>query len=215
MKKLLVFFLLITFHFANAQKDVKIGTQIWMVENLNIGVFNNGEKIPKAQNIKDWKKAGENKSPIWCYYNFDDKNAQKYGRFYNWYVIDDPRGIAPKGWHIPSFEEWNALLKVFESKNVKVNETLQKCFKNYGGYLYDGDSSPWFYDRGKVSYFWSSDFNTEFESNIVLFDKESVPHILDRDYSSKSHGLYIKCIKDSDNKINNREKQNSKKNDDF
>ncbi|MBK7522649.1 MAG: fibrobacter succinogenes major paralogous domain-containing protein [Saprospiraceae bacterium] len=33
----------------------------------------------------------------------------KFGKLYNWYAINDPRGLAPQGWHIPNDEEWTTL----------------------------------------------------------------------------------------------------------
>jgi uncharacterized protein (TIGR02145 family) len=57
----------------------------------------------------DWIKAGKNKQPAWCYYDFDPFEGSKYGKLYNWYAVNDARGIAPKGWHIPSHNEWVTL----------------------------------------------------------------------------------------------------------
>jgi uncharacterized protein (TIGR02145 family) len=90
-------------------KSVKIGTQIWMTENLNVSTFRNGEPIPEAKTEEEWVKAGENKQPAWCYYNNDPKNGAKYGKLYNWYAVYDSRGLAPAGWHIPTDAEWTTL----------------------------------------------------------------------------------------------------------
>ena len=89
--------------------SVKIGTQTWMTENLNVDRFRNGDLIPEAKTDEAWKRAGENKQPTWCYYNNDPANGEKYGRLYNWYSVNDSRGLAPKGWHIPSDDEWSTL----------------------------------------------------------------------------------------------------------
>ena len=48
-------------------------------------------------------------STAWCYYNNDPANGKKYGKLYNWYAVNDPRGLAPKGWHIPTDSEWTML----------------------------------------------------------------------------------------------------------
>jgi uncharacterized protein (TIGR02145 family) len=90
-------------------KSVKIGTQTWMTENLNVSTFRNGDPIPEVKTNEEWKKAGENKQPAWCYYDNDPKNGAKYGKLYNWYAVNDPRGLAPAGWHIPTDEEWTTL----------------------------------------------------------------------------------------------------------
>ena len=73
-----------------------------MSKNLNVSRFRNGEIIFEAKTIEEWEKAGENKTPAWCYYNNNPTNGAKYGKLYNWYAVNDIRALAPKGWHIPS-----------------------------------------------------------------------------------------------------------------
>ena len=98
-------------------KSVKIGNQTWMTENLNVDRFRNGDLIPEAKTDEEWKKAGENKQPAWCYYNNDPKNGLKYGKLYNYYVISDSRGISPLGCHIPSENEWRELIFFLDQKS--------------------------------------------------------------------------------------------------
>lgn len=90
--------------------EVAIGDQIWMVENLNVDRFRNGDPIPNAVKVKEWKDAWENKQPAWCHYKLDPANGAAYGKLYNCYAVMDPRGLAPEGWHIPSIEEWDRLI---------------------------------------------------------------------------------------------------------
>ena len=71
-------------------QSVKIGTQVWMTKNLNLDKFRNGDPIPKAETFEQWKKAGDNKQPAWCYYNNDPANGVKYGKLYNWYAVNNP-----------------------------------------------------------------------------------------------------------------------------
>ena len=87
-------------------EEVKIGNQIWTSKNLDVDKFNNGDIIPEAKTVEEWKTAYKNRKPAWCYYDNDTTNGVKYGKLYNWYAVKDPRGVAPKGWHIPSKEEW-------------------------------------------------------------------------------------------------------------
>jgi len=89
--------------------EVTIGSQVWMVDNLNLAKFRNGDAIPYAKTAEEWEEAGQNKQAAWCYYDNKPENGTKYGRLYNWYAVNDPRGLAPKGWHIPSDDEWTLL----------------------------------------------------------------------------------------------------------
>ena len=88
-------------------KTVKIGNQLWMAENLNLDKFRNGDPIPQAKTIEEWHKAGENGKPAWCY-NFYFVGEKKE-KLYNWYAVNDQRGLAPQGWRIPSNEDWIVL----------------------------------------------------------------------------------------------------------
>ena len=90
----------------NPIKIVTIGTQVWMTKNLDVAAFRNGDLIPEAKTDDEWNKAGANKQPAWCYYNNDPANGVKYGKLYNWYAVNDPRGLAPEGYHIPSDKDW-------------------------------------------------------------------------------------------------------------
>ena len=90
-------------------KSVKIGTQTWMAENFNASTFRNGDPIPEAKTKEDWEQAGKEGKPAWCFYENDPKNGAKYGKLYNWYAVNDPRGLAPVGWHIPTDVEWTTL----------------------------------------------------------------------------------------------------------
>lgn len=90
-------------------QTVTIGKQVWMNKNLNVDKFRNGDPIPQVKTNKEWEKAGDEGKPAWCYYDNDPANGDKYGKLYNWYAVNDSRGLAPKGWHVPSDEEWTIL----------------------------------------------------------------------------------------------------------
>ena len=90
-------------------ETVEIGNQRWMVKNLNLSHFRNGDSIIEVKTNEEWKKAGDNGQPAWCYYDYDPSNGVKYGKLYNWYAVHDERGLAPFGWHIPSDDEWTEL----------------------------------------------------------------------------------------------------------
>lgn len=90
-------------------KSVKIGAQIWMAENLNTDTFSNGEVIQQARTSEEWHMAGLKRQPAWCYYKNKQRYGAKYGKLYNWFALNDPRGLAPQGWRIPTEEDWKEL----------------------------------------------------------------------------------------------------------
>ena len=90
-------------------EEIKIGNQIWMKSNLDVETFRNGDSIMQATSFQQWSESMESKQPVWCYYDYDATNGEKWGKLYNWYAVNDPRGLAPVGWHVPSDNEWELL----------------------------------------------------------------------------------------------------------
>ena len=94
-------------------KSIQFGSQNWMAENLSVSTFRNGDLIPQAQSDEEWQEAGFNKQAAWCYYNLsiDSLNIEvkKYGKLYNSYALNDPRGLAPEGWRLPTEGDWGTL----------------------------------------------------------------------------------------------------------
>jgi uncharacterized protein (TIGR02145 family) len=94
--------------------SIKIGNQTWMLKNLDVDTFRNGDAIPEVKTEEEWIREGKKKQPAWCYYDNDSTNGEKHGKLYNWYAVNDPRGFAPTGWHIPTNEEWTILTNHLE-----------------------------------------------------------------------------------------------------
>lgn len=105
-----------------ASSEAEIGDQIWMTQNLNTVSFRNGDPIPHAQSNDEWREAGDNREPAWSYYNNDPENGERFGLLYNWYAVNDPRGLAPEGWRIPDDEEWTALVNYLGGEETAVTE---------------------------------------------------------------------------------------------
>jgi uncharacterized protein (TIGR02145 family) len=171
----------------------------WTSKNLDVDKFRNGDIIQEAKTDEEWELAGINGTPAWCYYDNDLDNGLKYGKLYNWFAVNDPRGLAPLGWHVPSNDEWlelenllgNEAGKKLKSKNGwedSVNGTDLIGFNAIpGGYRY---SSFFTYIR-KGAFFWSA---TE------SYNTSPWCHFLDTDNGSftlhKSSGASVRCIRD-------------------
>jgi len=87
-------------------QTVTIGSQVWTSKNLNVSTYRNGDVIAQVQDAKAWKNLT---TGAWCYYDNNASNSTKYGKLYNWYAVHDPRGLAPKGYHIPTDADWTKL----------------------------------------------------------------------------------------------------------
>ncbi len=86
---------------------VIIGNQEWMAENLRVTRYNNEDVISTGLSNAEWESTTEGAYAI---YNNDDDMLQAYGKLYNWYAVDDSRGLCPQGWSVPSDADWTALV---------------------------------------------------------------------------------------------------------
>ena len=91
----------------NVYQTVKIGDQWWMAKNLKVTRYINGDSIPKVTDNSTWRDLS---TGAYCAFNNDNGNVDTYGLLYNWYVVGDSNNIAPAGWHVPTSEEFMALL---------------------------------------------------------------------------------------------------------
>lgn len=120
-------------------KTVKLGNQLWMVENLNVSKYRNGDPIPE---IRDDDKWGETDIGAWCCYNNENENEERFGKLYNWYTVNDPRGLAPEGWHIPSDSEWKELEVYLGMSQKEIDKTGWRGM-NEGCKLKEKGTSHW------------------------------------------------------------------------
>ena len=154
----------------NVYHTVTIGTQVWMVENLKVTKYNDGTPITKiTDNSWDELTTGG-----YCNYDNTESYATTYGRLYNWYAVETGK-LAPKGWHVPSKEEWSTLIVFLGGNNIaggklkakgstwaSPNEgaTNEEGFSalpggdrsGYGGFGSDGGH----YSMGEYGVWWSS-----------------------------------------------------------
>lgn len=194
-------------------KEVIIGTQVWMAENINVDKFRNGDLIPEAETEDEWEWAFLNKQPAWCYYergpwwgyqDNDPSNRPKYGKLYNWYAVNDSRGLAPSGYHIPTDEEWTTLVNYLGEENAghKMKSTIRWINNDNGdnssGFSglpggYRGNAGSFLYIE-EFGHWWSSTENgTYYASHRVLKYQNG---ILQEGFQDKGDGLSVRCLKD-------------------
>ena len=188
----------------NVYHTLKIGEQIWMVENLKVSQYTNGDIIPNVKDSTDWVNA---KTGAWCFYNNDLENNIKYGKLYNFYAATDKRNIAPLGWHIPTYDDWRILSDYLdESKFVESNinnipkwlnnDSIKENINSFNAILAgsrfgSGDSE--FSTIGDMTYWWSSE-QTSFGGAIVKCIMANYANAFVQ--TSRYTGASIRCIKD-------------------
>jgi hypothetical protein len=142
-------------------------------DDLKVTKYNNDDPIPLAVSDEQWREFGENKIGAFCVTGRGDY-------LYNWYAIDDKRGVAPEGWYIPSDEEWNDLEEQLLDNPV------------YGGYR---SSNGTYNYVGGYSDFWSSTVSsgTSAWGRKLNYGTSGVS----RSSTTKSYGFSLRCVKDN------------------
>jgi uncharacterized protein (TIGR02145 family) len=131
----------------NEYQTIMLGNQVWMAENLKVTHYNNGDPIPTGISNGEWQHDNVELLEFGAYAIYDDDpaNADIYGNLYNWYAVDDERGICPEGFHMPSDEEWMILemylgMSYDESQDLWFRGTDQGSQLAWGRNLWFGDS---------------------------------------------------------------------------
>ncbi len=120
---------------------VGIGTQCWFKENLRSDNYRNGDAIPGNLTDGQWTSTGSGAQAV---YNNDPANLATYGRLYNWYAVNDSRGLCPVGFHVPTDSEWMTLEMALGMTSAQANSTGWRG-TDQGSKLKasSNDSPPW------------------------------------------------------------------------
>ena len=214
MKKTVIIFALLCFIETVSAKNpgidtttpkASVGAFQWMTKNLDVSFYRNGEPIAQVTDPTAWANLT---TGAWCYYNNDSTQGKTYGKLYNWYAVNDPRGLAPAGWHIPSDAEWTALENSLGGSLVagaKMKEAgiLHWTTPNTGA----NNNSDWtglpggcravngFFSSIEDNGFWwsSSESNT---SLAILRILAYTGGRISKSYGYKYYGYSVRCLRD-------------------
>ena len=99
---------------------VKLGSKIWMRENLRTALFRDGTPIKTGLDKKEWEAT---KAPAVTYYDGDASNRTAMGALYNWHAVTETTTpLAPKGWQVPSADDWRAVVKYLDPNGFMPDE---------------------------------------------------------------------------------------------
>ena len=169
---------------------IKIGSQEWAMEDLKVTKFRNGEDIPLVTDNDEWAKLD---TAAYCV-------TSRGNYLYNWYAVNDPRGLCPTGFHVPTDDDWTILENFLggssvAGKKMKTNawdvtnssgfSALPSGFRHYDyGYFNDGDYS---------GYWWSS---SAYGADLAWFRfLYSVDDDVHRSASYLRYGFSVRCLK--------------------
>lgn len=207
----------------NIYKTVVIGGQEWMAENLKVTRYRDGSPIPTGLDAKQW---AETTLGAYALYPFsqtegihsDQEMIDSLGLLYNWYAVDNPKGLCPEGWKVPDDNDWKTLERTIGMDGADIDEAnwrgevaallmgkqgwntseVLTPLDEYGfnalpvGARYPDGS----YKRlGTYAYFWtSSPSGTQGGKGIrrlITYDKVSI----NRSNRPASEGQCIRCVK--------------------
>ena len=188
----------------NVYKTIKIGSQLWMAENLKVAKYRNGDAIANISDNSPWSNSS---SGAWCNDNNDAKNNNPYGKLYNWYTVNDSRGLCPTGWHVPSDSEWTILSNYLGGEAVaggklketgtthwyspNVSATNESGFSALPGGTRDNSNGD-YNGMGNTAYSWSS---KEFDSGNAWSRSLSYYYAgIYGSYRSKHYGFSVRCV---------------------
>ena len=185
-----------------------LDTSNWVSKNLDADHFRNGDVIPEAKTAEDWRIACESKIPAWCYFDNDPENGKKYGKLYNRFAVNDPRGLAPDGYHIPTNDEWTDLENLLGEEAGKKLKSKNGWEDNLSGidligfnalpagYRIDGFH---FDGIGKYTHFWCAENdNNESSTRILGYDFGDVRKGNIVYNHNEPVGFYVRCVLDKD-----------------
>ena len=202
---------------------VLIGDQCWFAENLRSENYENGDAIPANLSDSEWQNTTSGAVAVYgedagCQNSSPDIDAcdpaqslEEYGRLYNWYAVDDARGLCPSGWHVPTNGEWTVMtdhLGGVSGAPIQMQTTygwyngangtnssgfsaLPGGQRNFGEYL-NSD----FINSGLEGNWWSASphNNGLARARLLYFDLVYLLNFV----SDKREDLSIRCIKDSE-----------------
>jgi len=202
----------------NVYQTVKIGDQVWMAENLRTTRYHNGDAIPTNLDNTQWQNTTSGAYANYLHgsvygINSDAEMVAAYGKLYNWYAVDDSRGLCPEGWHVPTDTEWTTLVNNLGGRYVaggKMKSTLTEPNQhprwsspnpdvtNESGFsaLPGGsrDSNGYYLGVGSFGYWWSSteDVADDAWSRFLYYYYSNVF----RYYYYKQYGFSVRCLRD-------------------
>ena len=199
----------------NVYETVQIGDQLWMAENLKVTKYNNGGEIPTGYSNEEWVGLITGAYEVYPLNSTGNVStcegdcAEVYGNLYNWFAVDDERGICPEGWHMPSDGEFvvleehlgmNVACQLAGNSDLWLDGYLEDHFKFGtsgftalpGGFIY----SVGIQGLSTNGYFWSSTGSTEGGAIAVNRSLHYNTTYVTRGNEHGYYGCSIRCLKD-------------------
>ena len=206
-------------HAGYTYETIDIGGQCWFAQNLRSTTYANGEVIPSTLTDSQWNNANAGATTIYgeddgCTNYSPDIDScdplvalEEYGRLYNWYAVDDERGLCPMGWHVPTQSEWQSLISG-QGGSSSAGEALKSTY----GWSYSGqgtnasgfsgmpggkrqDGSGYYTSAGDKGIWWTS---TPYSSLARYVELKFNSNGVTQSYSDREEGYSVRCVLDAE-----------------
>lgn len=178
----------------------------WDENNYSGTTFRDGTAIPQITNDFAWWNAT---TPAWCWYNNDSSTDSVYGKLYNWYAVNDPRGFAPQGYKVPTEKDWNNLVGCLGGSGVaggKLKSTdfswgspnvgaTNESFMNVRGVGVRRGTDGGFGSNGDETFFWTSTSYSSSNSISVKINRYDTNVLVSPNWSN-NYGFSVRLIKE-------------------
>lgn len=124
----------------NVYQTIKIGDQVWLAENLKVTHYRDGSPISHVTDRYEWLDL---ETGAYCAYDNNESYAETYGYLYNWYAITGSHNIAPKGWHVPTDNDWKELEMYLGMEQGRADNTGWRGAGKEGGKLKEAGTTHW------------------------------------------------------------------------
>jgi uncharacterized protein (TIGR02145 family) len=179
--------------------EVTINGLVWKSKNLDTEYYSNGDLIPQITDDAEWEETTEG---AWCYYENLTANGIEYGKLYNWYAVNDPRGLAPTGYHVATSADYTSLSTAVSGSAIALKEV--------GSYHWDTDNGTdevgWAglgggfrrytgpYESLKLKgRWWTAD---EYDTDLAYYVGIDDPSTLVDNKVDKNSGFSVRLVKD-------------------
>jgi uncharacterized protein (TIGR02145 family) len=182
---------------------VLVGDKCWFDENLKTDKYNNGDLIAGNLDSLNWSITTSGAQAVQDQGGLNETtNLNTYGRLYNFYAVEDSRGLCPTGWHVPTKAEWDSLYarvggEAVAGKQLKAPDPRWDGLNSNGfDVLQGGSRKP---DGGfeptigiEHARFWTSTPN----GSLAYYRYFNTYDDSYGDSHGRKHGFSVRCIQD-------------------
>lgn len=191
-------------------KPVIICDQLYMSKNLDVEHYSNGDAIPQVWRRLEWDSLYKAQKGAWCYYKDNADTGKIYGKLYNWYAVNDPRGLAPKGWHVASDSEWTAMIECLGGASIAGGKLKEKGTAHWDSPNFGATNESGFtalpggwreragiYSNTRLGFwavFWTS--TSASDKNAYYYEMGNESNGVNRLNQHKGMGASVRCVRD-------------------